>query len=117
MASDFEPIGVHLDLTKVPVQDFFSLGIDPSSRSPMFFTYGWGFDYVNGSSWFGPLASGAAIAQPWGGNLSLLGASPGDLAGWGYDITAVPSLDTKIDACVATTGQAQFECWAQADQY
>jgi peptide/nickel transport system substrate-binding protein len=117
MASDFEPIGVHLDLMKVDVDQYYQDGLDPTSHSAMFFTYGWGFDYLNGSSWFGPLASGAAVNQPWGGNESLIGASAADLAGWGYGVTTVASLDTKIAACIALTGQAQFECWAQADQY
>ena len=50
-------------------------------------------------------------------NLSLIGASAEDLAEWGYDVTEVPSLEGKIDDCVALTGSTQFACWAEVDQF
>jgi peptide/nickel transport system substrate-binding protein len=117
MASAFEPLGIHLELTKVPVEDFFNQAFDPANHSAMVFTFGWGSDYLNGSAWFGPLARGAALEQSWGANLSRLGASADQLSEWGFQPSSVPSLDAKIAACSAATGQAQFECWAQADQY
>ncbi|MEA2675942.1 MAG: peptide/nickel transport system substrate-binding protein [Chloroflexota bacterium] len=117
MASSLEPIGLHLDLEKVPVEDFFGQVFDPAKGVTMAFRIGWGSDYLNGSAWFGPLASGAAVGAPWGGNLSLLGATPEQLDEWGLAADSVPSLDDKIETCVAATGQAQFECWAQADQF
>lgn len=117
MASDFEAIGVHLDLAKVPVEDFFRSVFDPASGTPMAFTFGWGTDYLNASSWFVPLATSAAIGEDWGGNLSLIGMPSENLVEFGFDATTVPSLDQKIEACIATAGQAQYECWAEADQY
>jgi len=117
VASDFEPIGIHLDLMLTPAEDFFGRAFDPAGGMPMVITFGWGSDYLNGSNWFAPLASSTAIGEAWGGNLSLIGAPSADLAEWGYDTTTVANIDNKIDACIALTGQAQFECWAEADQY
>lgn len=117
MATSLEPIGIHLELSKVSPQDYYGQAFDPAAGITMSFTIGWGSDYLNGSSWFGPLAGGAAIGEPWGANVSLVGASPQQLDEWGLPADSVPSLDDKIATCVAATGQAQFECWAQADQF
>jgi len=116
MASSLEPIGIHLMLAQVPWDDFSGQAFDPAGGITMTFTIGWGSDYLNASAWFGPLASGAAIGEGWGGNLALLGATSEQLHEWGLPADSVPTLDDKIATCVAATGQAQFECWAQADQ-
>jgi hypothetical protein len=83
----------------------------------MAFTLGWQSDYFNASAWYGPLASADAIAQDCCANLSLIGATTDQLSGWGYGVSEVPSLEQKVDSCVARTGAAQFQCWAEADQY
>jgi peptide/nickel transport system substrate-binding protein len=116
-ASQLAPLGIAIDVREIDFGDLFQHVTDPASRAPLVFTWGWTSDYLNASSWLGPLASGAAIGGDAAANLSLIGATPAQLAGWGYGVTQVPSLDRQIASCVALTGEAQFECWAEADQY
>ncbi len=116
-ASELAAIGIELDLEEVEVFDFFEQLFDPSSRTAIAFTAGWSSDYLNASGWFGPLAASASVDNHEALNLSMIGASPEDLASWGYSVTHVPSLDSSISACTALTGAVQFECWARVDQY
>ena len=51
------------------------------------------------------------------GNMTNVGATPERLAAWGYEVTEVPNVDARIEACLPLTGSAQFECWAGLDQY
>ena len=48
---------------------------------------------------------------------SVVGATPAQLASWGYETTEVPDVDARVDACMPLTGSAQFECLAGVDQY
>lgn len=34
----------------------------------------------------------------------------------GYGVTDVPSIDARVQACLAAVGSAGFECWAEIDQ-
>jgi hypothetical protein len=48
----------------------------------------------------------------------MLGATRAQLRSWGYgDIRPPPSVDGRIDQCVAEVGPAQTECWAALDKY
>ena len=115
--SELAALGIELAPEEVEVFDFFDNILDPANRAPIAFTAGWSSDYLNASGWFGPLAGGFAVGNPEGLNLSLVGATPEQLTGWGYTVTDVPSLDASISSCIAETGAAQFECWARVDQY
>jgi peptide/nickel transport system substrate-binding protein len=116
-ATNLAPLGIELDVEPVSLEEFFGLIFDPASHTPLVFTFGWGSDFHNASSWFEPLATGSAIATEFGGNMSMIGASAEQLSEFGYTVTQVPSLDSRITACVALTGAAQFECWSEVDQY
>ncbi len=74
-----------------------------------------------GSGWFPPLFSAASLESfdtlGYTSNHSLLGATPGQLRGWGYSVTSVPSVEDRLGACVARWGSAHTECWAELDQY
>lgn len=115
-ASQLATIGVVLRLEQTDADEAFLYGALPENKGALGFIFGWSSDYLNGSSWFGPLASGAPIGNEIG-NLSLLGATAEQLSGWGYEVTEVPSVDAQITSCVALTGAAQFSCWAEMDQY
>ena len=40
------------------------------------------------------------------------------MKGWGYDVTAVPSVDDKVDECSASRRwRRAFQCWADLDKY
>lgn len=117
-AAQLSQIGLELDVETVDGDEFVRYWIDPANHAALTFVYGWGSDYLNAASWFGPLATSSAIGADSGGNLSLIGATPEQLTELGYAATAaVPSLDSQVAACVARTGAAQFECWAELDQY
>ena len=108
-------LGIELELDlEQPFPDFFRRLSDPSQRIPMGIGAGWGKDFPNGSGWFPPLFAAASL-----GSLShtLLGATAGQLRGWGYSVTSVPSVDDRLEACATRWGSAQTECWAELDQY
>jgi len=116
-AAQMAPLGLVVEPQSVDPGEAFGQLNDPASKVPMSFTIGWQSDYLNASAWFGPLASGDAIGQDYGANLSLVGATSDQLTSWGYGVSGVPGLEQKIDSCVSMTGAAQFQCWAAADQY
>jgi hypothetical protein len=116
-ASQMAGIGVELDVQRVDAEEFFNYWLDPTNHAALTFTYGWQTDYLNAASWFSPLASSSALGGPDHSNLSLVGATPELMAELGYSITEVPSLDGEIEACNGRTGAAQFQCWAEVDQF
>src|SRR5205823_5901780 len=81
-------------------------------------------DYPSPSDFFVLTQAGSAIvANPTQGrglfnyNISLLGASPGQLHAWGYPVSTVPGIDDRIDQCLALVGQAAIDCWGYVDEY
>jgi hypothetical protein len=109
--SDLEPLGIELRIRSVP--DAFGLVEDPREKIAMAIFTGWGKDFLNGSNFVSPLFSSDAIG---GSNFSLVGATPAQLRRWGYEVTSVPSIDDKVEECVALVGDVQVRCWAEADQ-
>lgn len=79
--------------------------------------FGWGYA-LSGSEMGAILHGGSAALGPDGAsfNFSLVGASPEQLAGWGYDVGSVPSVDDLIDRCDAEVGHLRARCWAELDQ-
>jgi peptide/nickel transport system substrate-binding protein len=113
---DFAAIGIQLDIDALPFEDFFTRFIDPTYRYGMYIPLAWAKDAPSPASFFvGQFYSPVALTGQ--GNGSLVGASPEQLAKWGYDVTEVPSVDAQIEACLPLTGNAQFECWASLDQH
>ena len=47
----------------------------------------------------------------------MVGATPEQLRKWGYEVTEVPNLDDRVEACLALVGAAQFQCASSIDQY
>ena len=112
-------IGLELARMSMP----YSLG-SPVDKIPIEFGQDlvWQSDFTNGSSFFVPLFSGRAIVtnpsfRTLNYNVSLLGATRGELKEWGYAVRSVPSVDQRIDRCLAQIGRAQAECWAEIDQF
>jgi hypothetical protein len=123
-------VGIDLALDPVPWFEFFGeKGLDPipggsihdpSAQIPMGIAYVWGQDFPEGAGWFSPLfdqsgLEGAGGAYP--SNTSLVGATPGQLRGWGYRVTSVPGVEDRIQLCLARRGVARTRCWAELDQY
>jgi ABC-type transport system substrate-binding protein len=96
--------------------DLFDAYTEPEEKVAFYVPQGWGRDYLSASNFFvGQFHGPTALAI--GGNASLVGATPDQLADWGYDVSEVPNVDARIEACIPVTGAAQFECWAGLDQY
>jgi peptide/nickel transport system substrate-binding protein len=123
---DLAAVGIQLDLDPVPPPEFFgdedpvpngSIH-DPSAQIPMGIAYPWGQDFPEGAGWFSPLfvRSGLGFGNT-NPNTSLVGASPGQLRGWGYGVTSVPSVDDRVELCLARRGAARTQCWTELDQY
>jgi peptide/nickel transport system substrate-binding protein len=110
----FELLGIHLHVVTLDGPAFFARVAKPALHVGMGLFAGWGKDYPNGSQFFPQLFSREAIGT---NNFSLLGATPHDLARWGYAAAAVPGVDDRIDQCVAIRGDAQTACWATLDKY
>ena len=90
---------------------------DSLAKVPLCVGFAWGNDYPNASNFLELLFASAWIAESWGQNTSLLGASSSTLRKWGYEVTDVPSADDRIDRCHGLSGSSQVECWAELDQY
>jgi peptide/nickel transport system substrate-binding protein len=114
--SDLAEIGIELAL-EAGYTDAFDDWTDPNQHVPMFVGIGWVKIQISAASFFvdqfyGPFAIGDGF-----GNGTLIGATPEQLERWGYATKRVPNVDARIDSCVPLVGTAQFECWAELDQY
>lgn len=112
--ADLAGVGIELALEVVPAEMFFGQIQDPRAQIPIGIAWGWGKDYPEGTGWFLTLFDSVGLE---GSNTSLVGASPGQLREWGYEVTSVPSVDDRFDACQQRWGVARTQCWAELDQY
>ncbi len=109
--AEVAPLGIQLDFSSGDQND------DPANHGAIGFDLGWGSDYFSATAWFVPLATSAAIGSDTGSNPSLIGATPEQLAHYGYTVTTVPSLDERISTCSGLSGGDAFGCWSSVDQY
>jgi peptide/nickel transport system substrate-binding protein len=118
---NLEEIGIEVDLRFPPdPSTVFPRLHDPTNKVALGVGMGWRKDFINGSQFFNGLFNRAGLFGSGfgsgGGNVSLLGATPEQLEQWGYDVESVPSIDDKINECLALVGIEQVQCWAEADQ-
>ncbi len=104
IAEDFAAIGVVLDVQPAGGDALF----DAAAPTPLRLTIGWQKQFPNASDWFLQFAAGGH---------SSLGRSADELTELGYSVTDVPSVDTRIAACLDEIGAEQLRCWADLDQY
>ncbi len=114
IARNLAVIGLELRIDAQPPIDMFDQISDPTTKTPLVLTIGWGKDFTNASNFFTPLFSKESLEH---NNYSLLGATPEQLASWGYDVRSVPAVDDRIDQCLRLVGNPQVRCWASLDQY
>jgi hypothetical protein len=112
--ADLSEIGIELELEVLEQDPFFDQFTDPRARVPLGIPWPWGKDYPEGIGWFLGLFDVSGLE---GANTSLVGASPEQLRKWGYEVTSVPSVDDRFDACQKRRGVARTQCWAEYDQY
>jgi peptide/nickel transport system substrate-binding protein len=114
MSEGAAELGIGFGRQVVPVQEMFGRGLDPAARVPISFGIRFNKDYPTAAGFIPGLFSGEALTG--GGAPSLLGATPAQLAEWGYSVASVPSIDDRIAACRAEIREP-VECWARLDQY
>jgi len=116
VADDLEGIGIGLAEESPAVEELFTILNDPAAHVALLIGLGFAFDVSDTGGAF-DLFSGDWIGGISGLNYSMVGADPARLAEWGFEVTEVPSVDARIDACRPLTGAAQTRCWASLDQY
>jgi ABC-type transport system substrate-binding protein len=113
---DLARIGIEVEVVEVDETTDISL---PANRTAIQVNlFGWGYN-LTGTD-LAQLLHGSpefVDAEGFTGNMSLVGATPGQLGEWGYGLTSVPSVDDHIDRCDAEIGHLRARCWAELDQY
>ena len=111
-----KPIGLTLDVKQLERGTMYNKCNDANSHHALCAGPGWGKDFADGVTFGEPLFDSSGIWESCC-NYSLLGASPDQLKGFGYDVTEVPSVDDKVEECSALDpGPDRFQCWAELDQ-
>jgi ABC-type transport system substrate-binding protein len=119
VAADLSSIGIGLDVDILEQEEFFQTASRPADRVAALVGMGISADYISAASimanWFdSPLAiDGSSDFY----NLTMVGATPEQLKKWGYEVTDVPNVDARVEACLPLVGAAQFQCWAGLDEY
>jgi peptide/nickel transport system substrate-binding protein len=127
LANDFLPpelvripelaeLGIEEKLVQLPHAEFLEPAADPTQKYALT-DVTWGVTVPLASDYFRSLFHSFGVANLVNGSAySLMGATPEQLAGWGYDVDSVPSLDAKIDDCVRLAGPLQTQCWVEASR-
>jgi peptide/nickel transport system substrate-binding protein len=111
--ADLARIGIRLDVHQYDTDGFYARVLDAKSRTPMGIGLNWTKDFPSPSNFFATTFFGPLIGK---GSPTLLGATPSELAAWGYGVHSVPSIDPKIRECLPLVGDASVECWAETDK-
>jgi peptide/nickel transport system substrate-binding protein len=88
---------------------------DPRTHIGVLAGIGWQADFPNAAN-FAALFGQRGIGEEGILNFSLMGATPQQLDEWGYDVTDVPHLEPRVEACIVAVGSDVFRCWAEVDQ-
>ncbi len=115
--SNLEKIGVKLNLRSLENSAAYKQIFDPKAHVAMTMFAGWLMDYPDPYTFYWFPNYGGNILSQYNTNYSLIGATPEQLEQYGYDPSIeVPSMDAKIEECIAAVGDARSQCWAEADQ-
>jgi peptide/nickel transport system substrate-binding protein len=105
----FEEIGIHLHVVSLEAH-FFPRLVEPALHVAIGLFIGFFVTpYPSGGQFFPAFFSG--------GLYPLLDATRHNLRRWGYAVTSIPSVDDRIDQCLAIRADAQPACWASLDKY
>jgi len=117
VVANLAELGIQVDLEVLAPLLAFGQWFDPLSHTGMMVGTGFGKDHLNAASFFTANFDGRTSITSEEANGTLLGASPEQLASWGYGDVEVPNIDERIDDCHVRTGSEQVQCWAALDQY
>jgi peptide/nickel transport system substrate-binding protein len=115
LRDNLAPLGITLDVKELERGTMYNKCNDANSKTALCAGPAWGKDYADGYTFGGPLFDSSGLWESCC-NYSLLGATPDQLKGWGYDITSTPSVDDKVAECSAAQDEARFQCWADLDK-
>lgn len=119
IADDLNAIGITLDVeSPTNVQ---ALASDPIRKVPLVLTLGGGKSYLNASTVFVPFTIQATDETPFSGcrpwcRHTLVGATTAQLREWGYGLSNVPSVDSRIHEC-SLSSELHAQCWTELDIY
>ena len=115
--ANLEKIGLGLNLRSLENSAAYRQIFDPRAKVALNMFAGWLMDYPDAYTFYWFPNYGANILGEYNTNYSMIGATPEQLEEFGYDPSIeVPSMDAKIDECIAMAGDARTQCWAEADQ-
>ena len=117
VADNLADIGIEVDILEMAPDEGLVRAFDPLERVALVVGLPYGKDSLNAAPIFRSLFDSRWSMGDDFSNGTMVGASPERLAGWGYDVTEVPSIDDRIDACLTLVGGAMVQCWADLDQY
>ncbi len=118
IANELAPLGIGLDVDVLDMGAFFDVVSHPADRVPILIGMAFQLSYISASQYMSVFNGRLSVDVPPGTyNLSMVGATPEQLKRWGYDVTEVPNVDARVEACLPLVGAAQFQCWASLDQY
>jgi len=117
IAQNLAAIGVELDVNSFDNSTAYNKIFDPKNKIPISTFGGWLQDYPDAFTFYFFPMYGPNILDAYNTNYSMAGADPDQLEKYGYEVTEVSqALDEKIEECIATTGEARTQCWADADK-
>jgi peptide/nickel transport system substrate-binding protein len=116
VARDLTRIGLDVSVHTLSPEEFFAPFGDPTVHAPMLLDQ-WLKDTLSPTTYFAPLFGGSSLQITGGQNVNLLGAKPGELKKWGYRVSHVPSVDSRISKCLTLTFNEQTRCYAEFDQF
>jgi len=121
ISNGLSKIGITVDVQS-PVGSVLMTASDPVAKVPLVLTLGGGKSYLNASSVFAPAFAipattdnAGSFCNPWCSN-TRVGATPDELRKWGYAVSNVPSIDSRIHECSLRI-ELQAECWTELDIY
>ena len=114
--ASMKKIGITLK-TRV-LKDAYTPIQTPRQNIPFSSRPGWGKDYADATTFYGPLFDGRNIIARSNTNYSLLGITPAIAKKVGVkgNITDVPSVNADLDKCAPTLGAARVTCYASLDK-
>ncbi len=101
-----------------PPDDVFASWHDPGERIGLLIGGPWAKDSLSAAHYFRPVFDSRWSMSDAVTSGNMVGASRERLATWRYKHIDLPTVDDRIDACVAhEDALTQMQCWATLDQY
>jgi peptide/nickel transport system substrate-binding protein len=109
-------IGITVKIQQFQTTTMYTKCETATSLIPLCPSEGWYADFGDPFAYVTGLFSSASLT-PSCCDDSELGASSAQLAKWHYANTApTPNIDSQLDACISTLGNARLDCYANVDK-